>query len=257
MPLMSKRWQKTLSLLLKLLLVLIALIGMLRIVEYKLIYPAPPPSIPWGTLEVQRPDITLHGWLIHPDAPDAWVVFGGNATQLSPIGDAWHDCTDRALYLLPYRGYEGQAGHPGEAALVADGVALVRLAQLTHRHVGIIGISLGSGVATQVAVQARPDKLLLVTPYDRLDLVAQDRFPYLPTHLLMHDTFDSAAAAAKLGGVPVSLLQADRDRIIAAARTRALAAAFPTPPVLWWHAPTGHNGVWDDPTLCRFVRQGG
>jgi dienelactone hydrolase len=140
---------------------------------------------------------------------------------------------------------------------VEDGVALVRQAQQAHRHVGIIGVSLGTGVATQVAVQARPDRLLLVTPYDRMDLVAQDYLPNWPVKWLVSDTYDSAGAAAKLGDLPVAFLQADDDEIIAADRTRALAAALPRPPSPWLHVDSTHNGIWKMPELCSFVRQGG
>lgn len=232
-------------------------LGSLRLAEDHLVYPAPPPSAPWGSLVVQRPDITLHGWIVHPEADDAWVVFGGNGLALSPVGDQWRDCTTRAIYLMPYRGYEGQAGSPSEKALVDDGIALVMQVQKTHRHVGIIGISLGTGVATQVAVRAHPDKLLLVTPYDRLDRVAQDHFWFLPVRWIMKNTYDSAGAAAQLSGVPVAILQADQDEVIPAARTQALVAALPQKPMIWWHVPASHNGVWDRPELCSFVRQGG
>jgi uncharacterized protein len=228
----------------------------LRDVERSLLYPAPPQSEAWGSERLERPDVVLRGWIVRPEANDAWVVFGGNGLALQPVGGAWQTCTDRAIYLVPYRGYEGQDGRPGEKAMVADGVALVRQAQQAHRKVGIIGVSLGTGVATQVAVQARPDKLLLVTPYDRMDLVAQDYLPNWPVKWLVSDTYDSAGAAAKLGGLPVAFLQADDDEIITAARTQALAAAFPSPPSPWWHVSTTHNGVWDEPELCKFVRQG-
>lgn len=233
------------------------LIALLRHVASRLIYPAPPASQPWGALVLQRPDVTLRSWITHPDAQDAWIVFGGNALAFPPVAEAWRDCTGRALYLMPYRGYEGQAGHPSEKALVADGVALVQLAQKTHRYVGIIGISLATGVATQVAAQVRTDKLLLITPYDRLDLVAHDHFPYLPTRWLMRDTYDSASAAKLSDGVPVALLQTDDDVIIFTARTQARAAAFPAKPTVWRHIAATHNGVWDHPELCRFVRDGG
>jgi pimeloyl-ACP methyl ester carboxylesterase len=231
-------------------------IGILRQAESSLLYPAPAATEPWGSLTVQRPDVALHGWLLRPDAVDAWVVFGGNALPLGPVGRAWTGCTGRALYLLPYRGYEGQAGHPREAVLVADGVALVRQAQGAHRHVGIIGVSLGTGIAIQVAVQTHPDRVLLVTPYDRLDLVGQEYLPQLPVRWLMRDVYDSASAAARLGKTPVAFLQADQDEVISAARTRALASALPNPPSPWWHVPTTHNGVWSQPALCEFVRQG-
>jgi uncharacterized protein len=253
---MEASGKRSIEVILSILVLAAVFIVALRWVANRLIYPAPPPSAPWGALVLHRPDVTLRGWIVHPEADDAWIVFGGNGLALNPVGDQWRDCTTRAIYLMPYRGYEGQAGDPGEKNFVEDGVALVNQAAKTHRHVGIIGISIGTGVATQVAARTHPDQLLLVTPYDRLDLVARDHVPYLPVRWFMRDTYDSAAAAAKLGALPVAILQADQDEIISSARTRALVAALPAKPSAWWHVPTSHNGVWERPELCRFVRQG-
>lgn len=75
-------------------------------------------------------------------------------------------------YLMPYRGYEEQMGRPRERDFVADGIALVDEARKTHARVGILGISIGTGVATQVALARKPDKLWLVTPYDKMTRVA-------------------------------------------------------------------------------------
>ncbi len=248
--------ERTIALLLTVLLAMVVISLILHDVERSLLYPAPPQTEAWGTEVLKRPDAVLRGWIVRPEAADAWVVFGGNGLALPPVGRAWQGCTERAIYLVPYRGYEGQEGRPGEKDMVEDGVALVRQAQQAHRHVGIIGVSLGTGVAIQVAVQARPDKLLLVTPYDRMDLVAQDYLPNWPVKWLISDRYDSANAAAKLGDLPVAFLQADHDEIIAAERTRALAAALPRPPSPWWHVDSTHNGIWEMPELCSFVRQG-
>lgn len=248
--------ERSIALLLTVLLAVVVLGLIVHDVERSLLYPAPPQTEAWGTEVLERPDVVLRGWIIRPEAKDAWVVFGGNGLALPPVGRAWQRCTERAIYLVPYRGYEGQEGRPGEKDMVQDGVALVRQAQQAHRHVGIIGVSLGTGVATQVAAQARPDRLLLVTPYDRMDRVAQDYLPNWPVKWLISDRYDSASAVAKLGELPVAFLQADHDEIISAERTRTLAAALPRPPSPWWHVDSTHNGVWEMPELCSFVRQG-
>lgn len=232
----------------------IVLLMVLWCVQDRLLYPKPGPLVPWGALQVQRPDGLLRGWVTRPDAQGALVVFGGNAMRVAGVGDAWQPCTDVAIYAMPYRGYEGQRGTPREADIVADGVALVEQVMRHHPRVAIVGISLGSGVAVQVAARTHPERLLLVTPYDRLDQVAQDHLPWIPARWLIRDHYNSLAHVDGLRDVSVSLLQADRDAVIAAARTRALAAAIPGGLVAWNHANTTHNGVWSTPQMCDFLR---
>lgn len=219
----------------------------------RLIYQSPAASVPWGKLTVSRPEGALHGWIAHPQAATAVVVFGGNAMAVGKLGPVLAMCTPAAIYTVPYRGYEGQFGTPNEKDLVADGVALVRQAQQTHAFVVILGISLGTGVATQVAAQTHPERVVLVTPYDRLDRVAQDHLPFVPVAWLMRDHYNSLAAVGKLSGTPVALIQADRDEVVGAARTRALALAIPGGPVVWSHVDSTHNGVWGQPALCQFI----
>ncbi|MET0935154.1 MAG: hypothetical protein ABWX83_04145 [Luteibacter sp.] len=226
----------------------------LYFMQDKLLYPGADAVDRFGTLSVSRPDVNLRGWILHPEASDAIVVFGGNGMSLSRFAPHLADCTARAVYLLPYRGYEGQEGTPREKDMVADGIALMAEAVKHHPHVAIVGISIGTGIATQVAAAYRPDRLVLVTPYDTMAHVGSDTFNGLPLGWLMHDRFDSAEAAARLGSVPVYILQATKDKVIGAARTEALVHALPQPPVSWERVPTGHNGMLRTREFCDALR---
>lgn len=244
-------WRKTIGMLVRdVIIVILGVLVLLFLFQDHLIYPGAKATVRWGNLELSRPDGVLHGWVIHPKAPAALVVFGGNAMSLASLASRLGHCSDRAIYLLPYRGYEGQFGHPSEHELVADGVALMQKAQAQHTRVAILGISLGTGVATQVAAQIRPDKLMLVAPYDRLSQVASAHFAGLPMGWLMRDHFDSAAAIAKLQGVPVYILQGDQDEVVSADRTRALVASLPYAPAIWYHVPSTHNNLINQPEFC-------
>jgi uncharacterized protein len=219
-----------------------------------LLYPGAQAAVPFGDLKVQRPDGVMRGWVLHPGADDALVVFGGNGMSLSHYAPRLDACSGRAVYLMPYRGYEGQMGMPRERDFVADGIALVDEVRKKHAHVGILGISIGTGVATQVAAARRPDKLWLVTPYDTMKRVANDNMGGLPVSLIMRDTFDSEAAVRKLSGVPVVVLQASHDEAIPAARTEALVRALPQPPVQWIHVDAGHNTILSSAEMCSALR---
>lgn len=187
------------------------------------------------------------------------------------------DALDRAGYLpvleaagfegvlLEYPGYGPRDGAPSERALVADGrAALRRLNAEGPGPVFLLGESLGSGVAVQVAT-AEPGAvagLLLVTPFARMTEVASRHYPLLPLRLLLRDRWDSLGAIRGYPG-PVALVLAGRDEVVGAAQGRRLAAAVPGP-VFVREAPwADHNGLplepgqppW--PELLDFLRRPG
>lgn len=220
----------------------------------------PPPAAPERfDVVFERPDgMVLGGWVAPGRKPDqALVVFGGNAQGLFPwkAREGLANCTDRTLILVPYRGYEGNPGHPREHLLVDDGQAVVAWAQQRHSNVGLLGISLGSGVATAVAAREGlgVDVLALGTPYDRLDLVAQDLMPWVFPTLLMRDRY---ASVERIGAVkaPIRVLRAQGDRLIQAPRTAALLQAIggqKEETVL----AGGHEDVWRTPEACAWLQK--
>jgi hypothetical protein len=179
------------------------------------------------------------------------LVFHGNA------GAAWQRAYYvEALELLGYRvvlakypGYDGRAGSPSEAALVADGIASVE--QIYQRYgepIVLWGESLGSGVAAAVARQSQVPLagLVLLTPWDSLPELAQWHYPLLPLRYLMRDQYDSIDNLKAFGG-KVALLVAADDDIIPEERSMALYESLPGLKKLWRFAGAGHNSWPADP----------
>jgi len=158
--------------------------------------------------------------------PNALLYFGGNAEDVAySLGDLSTAFPDHAIYLMNYRGYGGSAGAPSEAALVADALALFDHARNAHSHIVVVGRSLGSGVAVQLASRRPVARLVLVTPYDSLLRLAQRRFPFLPAGWLMLDRFESWRHA-KAVAVPTLLIAAEHDEVIPRAHADALLPHF-------------------------------
>ncbi len=181
-------------------------------------------------LALELPDVTLRGWVTNPGAPRAIVYFGGNAEQVGLYRDIVEAQFPRhATYLLAYRGYGASDGEPSEVALVQDGLQIVDEAARRHPDtpVAVIGRSLGSGVAMQVAAR-RPElgRLVLVTPFDSLAAVIRDIVRGMPLGGLVADRFDSLAVAGQIT-MPTLVVRAGRDEVIAASRTDALVAGLP------------------------------
>lgn len=131
------------------------------------------------------------------------------------------------LVLAEYPGYGARAGAPSETALVEDGEALYAtvLRRYPAAPVLLVGESLGTGVAVQVAVRRAsqpPARLVLLAPFLSLAETAARAYWFLPARYLVRDRFDSAGLLARYAG-PVAILVAGNDEVVGAPQGRALA----------------------------------
>ena len=178
-------------------------------------------------LRVQRGDVTIKVWALHPDARPALLYFGGNGED---VGANLHDFArafpDRAIFLVNYRGYGGSTGRPSESALIGDAEAIYDQLAAQHDRIVVMGRSLGTGVATALASSRPVAGLVLVTPFDSIANVGAGRYPWLPVRWLIKDPYDSASRIGKVRA-PVLVLVAEHDESILRPRSDALIAAIP------------------------------
>lgn len=204
---------------------------------------------------LRRDGQTLRISVRRATSPQAVVYFGGNAEDVSrAVPHLARIFPEAAIYAPHYRGYGGSTGRPGERALVEDGVAVMDDVAARHAHIVLVGRSLGSGVAMQVAARHAPDRLVLVTPFDRMAALARHHVPWLPAGLLLRERYDSADIAPALR-VPTTLVVAARDSIVPPARARALADAFaPGVARIVVLEDAGHNDVDAHPGYAAALR---
>src|SRR5262245_11232366 len=226
-----------------------ALCVLLFFVQRSMIYfPVRESAAPGATaLRFETEGADLKVWSVQRPGPDALLYFGGNAEDVgASIGRFADRLPGTSLYFVNYRGYGGSTGSPSERALVADAIAIYDRLRERHRDISVLGRSLGSGVAVQLARRRELRRLALVTPFDSLVRVAADQMRWFPVGLLLRDRYDSAASipAISAGSLVVG---AGSDEVIARARTDALIAAFRTPPRVIVLAGATHNTVDLDP----------
>jgi pimeloyl-ACP methyl ester carboxylesterase len=185
----------------------------------------------------------------HAGSGDTAVLyFGGNGedvTQSLPrLASAFPHA---AIYALHYRGYGGSTGTPSEKHLVADGLLLFNAIYQEHRDITVIGRSLGSGVAIQVASLRPAARLVLVTPYNSIAELAAQQFKYLPIKWLLRDKYESWQFAPRIG-VPTTIIAAERDRVIPMDSTLRLLSHFrPGIATISVIRNAGHNDISEYP----------
>lgn len=177
----------------------------------------------------------LVAWHRPPDGDrPVLVYFHGNAGNLSRgirlqrfrilAGEGY------GFLAVSYRGYGGSTGTPTEAGLHADARAAYAEASRRHGPDRLIayGESLGTGVATRLAVERPVRALVLEAPYTATSDVAAMIYPFLPVHWLMLDQFRSIDIIGRLRA-PLLILHGDRDMVIPVTHGERLFAAAPEP----------------------------
>ncbi|QHF51467.1 alpha/beta hydrolase [Pseudomonas sp. S49] len=178
--------------------------------------------------------------------PRALIYFGGNAEDVSHNLPEFAEAFPKyAVYLLNYRGFGGSSGSPSEAAIAEDALALFDQVYASHPQISLIGRSLGSGVAVRLASQRPVQQLILVTPYNSLEEIAAQQYPWVPVKWLLKDRFESGKYAAHIR-VPTLLLAASDDEVIPRASTQRLLENFPQGVAVLRVVPdSGHNSISD------------
>lgn len=160
------------------------------------------------------------------DSDSAALYFGGNAEDVSRSVELLSRAFPQSkIYAMHYRGYGGSTGTPTEESLVGDGGALYEEIIRKHRHVTIIGRSLGSGIAMQVAAGRDIRRLVLVTPYYSIAELAADRFWLFPVTLILEDKYESWRYAGQVTA-PTTIVLASDDDVIPADSSLRLASRF-------------------------------
>lgn len=142
----------------------------------------------------------------------------GNAGNLESWGTRAIDFTSRGYDVLmyDYRGYGKSTGRiKNEKMLYGDALIIYKklLYDYKERDIILYGVSLGSGIAAELANYNHPSKLILETPYYNFYDVAKFHYPYLPNSLLLHYQFKTDQFLPKIEN-PVYLFHGTEDETV-------------------------------------------
>lgn len=197
---------------------------------------------------VDVPGARLNALHLRLPEPDGVVFFiHGNAGSL----DNWFvniDFYRRAnfdLYMFDFRGYGKSSDRiQSQEQLEADvRAAWTSIAPLyAEKRKVFYGRSLGTGLATTLALESPPDLLALVSPYISMVEVARLHYPWVPTALLRYP-LRTDLALPKVQS-PVLLVHGELDTLIPPNHSLALHALVPQAQLLLV-PQAGHGDIQD------------
>lgn len=161
------------------------------------------------------------------------VFLHGNAStvsdslgKLAPLREAGH-----GVLLIEYPGFGGTSGAPSEATLAAaadGGMAALAEHGIAAARCVLWGESLGTGLATRLAMTWPVGGVILEAPFTSVADRAQEIYWWTPARWLVRDRFDNLARIGALGA-PLLIAHGARDSVTPIAHGRALLAAAAAP----------------------------
>lgn len=161
---------------------------------------------------------------------NVWLMLHGNAGQASDrIYAVPCFSSEDSVFILEYPGYGKRKGVPSKETFDQSAREAYFFLRETYPHIPVCvaAESIGSGPASYVAsLPQKPNKLVLIVPFDRLSSVAEYHFPSMLVRLILSDNWDNVDVLSNFKG-PIEIFGAEEDTVIPISHAKALAATLP------------------------------
>ncbi len=171
----------------------------------------------------------------------------GTTRERCTLSSAFYDYR-LGTFAVEYPGY-GLSSDPTttEQAVYADAnQAILHLQQelgVPREHTVLLGQSLGSAVAAEMAIRGMGSRLILLAPFTSMVEMASNIAPILPTRLLVCDRYDTLSKATRLV-LPTLLIHGTADTVVPVEMGRRLAKKLASATVEWVPG-ANHNDLYD------------
>jgi pimeloyl-ACP methyl ester carboxylesterase len=241
----------------------LALFALIYIAQTRLLFPTrfaemykavlPPSAV---RLEIESGDGTRLRGVHIPPAPGeggkpVLLGFGGNAWNADSLAEYLHGLfPEAAVVTFHYRGYRPSGGRPSAAALLADAPRVYDhvIDNLGYRRVIAVGFSIGAGVAAYLTSSRPLAGVILVTPFDSLEAMAREHYPWAPVGLLLRHRI-ATADYLRRATAPTALIAAANDTIVPRRRTEPVRRAVPDLVFDRTIAGADHNDLYERPAF--------
>lgn len=175
------------------------------------------------------------------------LYFGGNADDATQFVLHVKNLQPFDIVSFNYRGFVGSSGEPSEKALFEDALKIYDT-YAKARKVFVVGRSLGSGVASFVASKRTVDGLVLITPYDSIASMGQQKYPMFPIDFLLNHKFETIKYIKEVKA-KIAVIEVENDITIPKYHLDRLLEKMPNPPLHVKLENTSHGKVLEHPNF--------
>jgi hypothetical protein len=254
-----------------------------RLIRPRLFYtgdwhPDPPDAVGWPyeEAEIYTPDgLALQGWFFKAKRSGAPTILFMHGTSYN-ASDMWLT-PDRAaafndflsgieanFFVFDYRGYGRNAGKPTEEGTYTDAASALGWLFLRNdvdpSSVFFYGFSLGTGIATELAMREPSAGLILRAPFTSIRAMALDRYDWLRWAFLFAPwlPLTNYNTLSKIGRLdrPLLVMHGDSDKTVPEYMGQRIFEAAPEPKMYVQLSNSGHSDISADlvvPPITQFI----
>ena len=201
---------------------------------------------------------TINTLLFKSDSSKGLIFYlHGNVGSLASWGDVAQVYTKRGydVLLVDYRGYGKSTGHiTSQDQLYLDNQVIYDeiLNRYSENQIIILGYSIGTGMAANLASENSPKQLILQAPYFSLIDIMKRRFSAIPTFVLKYK-FETNKYLEEVES-PIVIFHGLQDGVIPYDSSVKLKNNYPSVHVITLNNQ-GHNGMSNNPNYLEYISQ--
>ncbi len=158
------------------------------------------------------------------------LYFHGNGGSLDSWGNVATDFTNQGydILIVDYRTYGKSRGKISQKNLFDDAKSCFEFLKNEYKenNITIFGRSIGTGIATYLASETKPERLILETPYYNFQSLIAHHVPFLPVFLILRYPFSSHQYIKKVN-CPIYIFHGTEDKTIPYQFGKQLANSIP------------------------------
>lgn len=196
----------------------------------------------------------LAGWYIHNPRATKTILFshgnGGNMDSFVPIMENAIEA-GASLFAYDYQGYGASEGESSLSGVIDDAQAaydyLVTDKHVAKENVVLYGVSLGTGVTTQLLKRRPAAAVILMSPYTNIIAVAREHLRWLnwyPDFLFPTEHLDTQAVLEQ-PHPPVLVIHGERDQTVLFHHAQDLQKTSAKPVEFLFVPNAAHNDLID------------
>lgn len=200
----------------------------------------------------------LNALLFKADSAKSLVFYlHGNAGSLDNWGNVAKRYTDLhySEFILDYPGYGKSEGSIKSKTQLFDAVQTAyeeMKKRFSEDSIVVLGYSIGTGLAANLAATNRPRLLLLQAPYYSMTDMMRHTYPIIPTFILKYKF--QTNEYLKACQMPVVIFHGDLDEVIYYGSSLKLKEEMKPGDTLITLKGQGHNGITDNPEYLRAIK---
>lgn len=193
---------------------------------------------------------TLNGLLFTTPQPKGLIFYlHGNAGNLASWGNvaALYNALHYDVFLLDYRGYGKSGGTiANENQLYADNQMAYNEMKKRYpeKNITVLGYSIGTGMAAQLAATNKPKLLILQAPYYSMTDLAHQILPFIPSWVLKYKL--ATNVYVKQCQMPIVIFHGTSDEVIPYTSSVQLQRENKTNVTLISLQGQAHNGITEN-----------